>query len=187
MRRPDWIVVQGVRISIAAHDAAYRRRWQALKAAQIAAHPDSPGGGHKRSVMAQRRFGAWLAQERQWYATFGMDPPDGRRTFDRPVRAALGSRPRTFREIVREALMEALSQSRSLNDAARRLGLSPAWVRGHCKRYGVNWRACLAAYRIARATFYQQAIAQHGSEQAAAVRLGMSRQTLRRAVAQRAA
>lgn len=72
--RPSWVTVDGCRISIVAHDRFFFRRLAALRAALIASHPDK-GGTSARFIAAQRRLQRFLAQERDWYAPYGLAPP----------------------------------------------------------------------------------------------------------------
>lgn len=72
--RPLWADLPTGRVNIAIHDAWFRReygrRWQRL----LAAHPDH-GGTHMRFIREKRALDAFVDEQRQWYAPFGLEPP----------------------------------------------------------------------------------------------------------------
>lgn len=85
--RPAFITHHGQSVCISTHDTYYFAEHAKLRAAAVAAHPDTwlPNGKHppKRAWVvhggAYRRF---LATEKAWYAQYGLTPPS-RASFDR--------------------------------------------------------------------------------------------------------
>lgn len=72
--RPLWVKDQGVRISVRAHDTFYRRAWQKLRRAVLAAHPDV-GGTAAKFIKARKAEQTFLTREAVWYEQYSITPP----------------------------------------------------------------------------------------------------------------
>ena len=86
--RPAVLPHAGGTIFLSVHDAAYLREQASWKRQLMEAHPDrrdgrSRRGGRVRKVIAGYR--AWQAEERAWYATVGLMPPDRGVAVEAPV------------------------------------------------------------------------------------------------------
>lgn len=73
-QRPLWAASGQARISIAAHDAFYRRQHTQLRDAMIAAHPDK-GGTPRAFIAARRALDRFVKDEAAWYAAYNLRPP----------------------------------------------------------------------------------------------------------------
>jgi len=85
--RPASVFFRGGEVRIDVHDAWHERTLRRLKADIVALHPDKALSGFRRrrkmrrSVTkatlykyAQRNLRRWIAEQIQWYATFGLKP-----------------------------------------------------------------------------------------------------------------
>jgi hypothetical protein len=73
--RPEWITIDGVKMSVVAHDKFAMDRHAALRRAMVAAHPDKPGGTSSKFREAKRRIDRFMSDESKWYDKAGLAPP----------------------------------------------------------------------------------------------------------------
>jgi hypothetical protein len=72
--RPDFVEVNGIRVSIFAHDTFYQTHYRCLRNRLIASHPDK-GGNSRQFIEAKRRLDLFLEQENEWYKVLHLDRP----------------------------------------------------------------------------------------------------------------
>ena len=80
--RPLFVPYEGGRIYISVHDRFYLGRKREFKRKIRASHPDvnkhNSAAGRTRKLLKLRE--SWRKGEAQWYARFGLEPPEKRRT-----------------------------------------------------------------------------------------------------------
>jgi hypothetical protein len=87
--RPLYVSVHGGRVYVSAHDAFHLEQEREFKRKIRLAHPDRnhyrwASGRTRRLLKARQQF---EAEEAQWYAAYGLEPPHG---ITRPRRQAAG-------------------------------------------------------------------------------------------------
>lgn len=98
--RPAIVEHGGGRVFISVHDATYLSARAAWRQKLAHAHPDDYYGRGTVTLFraTHKRYLAWKALERAWYAHYGLVPPSpsaGRPTVDVPVAGGAGRRQRT--------------------------------------------------------------------------------------------
>lgn len=73
--RPEWVVVSGCRVSIEAHDSFTLAQFFKLHKAMLDAHPDK-GGTSNKFIKARKALQTFITEEKKWYASVGVTPPD---------------------------------------------------------------------------------------------------------------
>jgi transposase-like protein len=72
--RPAVVTVGGTVVHVSVHDAYHLRMRQEAKQRLAAAHPDA-GGTARAFRRASEAHDRWLAREKAWYASVGIEPP----------------------------------------------------------------------------------------------------------------
>lgn len=75
--RPQWITVNGLRISVATHDRFFQQQYRVLREAMVAVHPDKKGGNAsgRAFIKARKHVEQFLKTETAWYAQYNLSLP----------------------------------------------------------------------------------------------------------------
>lgn len=76
-RRPPFVEMDGVKVSVRAHDRWFLRERKKLLKVVVDAHPDK-GGTSRKFIAARKALDAFVAEEQRWYARLGLSVPDKR-------------------------------------------------------------------------------------------------------------
>lgn len=73
--RPVWATVDGVRVSIAAHDTWCQQEGRRLWRAMTQAHPNADAGSTAKFLKARRTWNRFLAEQKKWYTAAAVPMP----------------------------------------------------------------------------------------------------------------